>query len=192
MEAMQTVTDILAQRAREADNYIISLNNRRLDLAVQDICKFNVHLVTRNNKPAEPAVVKPPSNIVSKKTRSRNVVTSNSGTSWSVADNNMLIELVNENVRNGELASLFGRSVGSIQCQLTKLGMGKTNRPIVRTRKRHRTVNGNMEWTTADEKLIATMHNNGNSHKQIAQATGRTRRAVATRLQKIKKDNNGI
>jgi len=105
MEAMQTVTDILAQRAREADNYIISLNNRRLDLAVQDICKFNVHLATRNNKPAEPAAVKPAQPRYAKKiTRKR----------WAKTDDEKISQLRKMGLSTQVIAKNMGRTAAGI------------------------------------------------------------------------------
>ena len=117
MEAMQTVTDILAQRAREADNYIISLNNRRLDLAVQDICNFNVHLATRNNKPAEPAAVKP----ARRRKRGRNLPTLACGTPWTKAEDIRLLELRKLKVIGRDIAKDLGRSESSVTTRESRL-----------------------------------------------------------------------
>jgi len=137
----------------------------------------------------EPAVVKPPSNIVSMKgrNRGRNIPTSNGGGLWTAADDKLLVELVGQGVRNDELARQFGRSSGAISCRLSILEVDLASRPRGRKHSHNvPTIYGNTGWTSADEDLILSMHLDGYSHRKIAKSVGRSIRAVSTRLGLIK------
>ena len=162
--------------------------------AIVDIEAFlesipNSIMTVRMMDKTEPAVVKPPSNIVSMKgrNRGRNIPTSNGGGLWTAADDKLLVELVGQGVRNDELARQFGRSSGAISCRLSILEVDLASRPRGRKHSHNvPTIYGNTGWTSADEDLILGMHLDGYSHRKIAKSVGRSMRAVSTRLGLIK------